>query len=68
MKSDKTLATQIQFLLDIQRMENFPSNGDYVTSQQRERSIRRTSKINQHFLNLEIPKVLKILSFYLNNP
>ena len=68
MKTDKTLATQIQFLLTIQRMENFPSNGDYVTSQQRERSIRRNSKINQHFLNLEIPKVLKILSFYLNNP
>ena len=54
MQSDKTLFTQNYFLLTVDG--KFPY-GDYVASQQRQRSMRRNSKTNQHFLNREISKV-----------
>ena len=68
MQSDKTLTTQIYHLLTIKLMESFRGRIEtkeryYVTIQQRERSMRPNSKINQHLLNQEFSKALKTISF-----
>ena len=66
MQSDKTLTTQIYFLLTTQRTESFLN--ETMLQVNKERSMRRNSKFNQHFLNKEISKVLKVISFYFNSP